>query len=339
MFGIAKIAGLLMIIVGLTAGLSDSRAQSVAEMEQAEALTRAAVGHVNGLIHKNGNAALRNLIRNVKFEVDRTPMPNAFVFHASGNYPKVVISTQMTLLFYYFAELAVLNSTEIPSLMNCTIEYSNYVQDQYGKLRAALFLGGRADAIRSPERYAIGTGGGCSRLLDLYPFPAHLRPMRDWDVTGAVAFVYLHEIGHLARNHVREHEPDLDRMPDELTRRRTFLSYMCRSREAELEADAFAADTLVDLGVATAAMSMSLWLAMVATTGLDPALEQIATHPTGITRQTSVLRRMRSRLEAKGESIDSQMQELIDDYIAFNRRVQQQLPPPPMPDGTRYVCS
>lgn len=333
---LARRATILMALVSGLAG--PGAAQSTDELQQAHDITRFAVDQVSSALRQRSPPALRALAASVELSLNHEPFPNAYAMTSREGRRFIAISSHLTLLFYYFSELNTLNFSRGGGLTACLAEYSADVRSRYARLRTAMMTGRTPQPIVAPERLAPSSTS-CRQLAAIYPLPEEVRQARDRDVIRAVAFVYLHELGHHARGHNVPGEPDLARMPDDLTRQRAFLGYMCRSREAELEADAFAADTLVDIGEAQVLLNTGLWSALGATGSFDPALEQIASHPSGVRRMSETLSRSRSRIRAKGLPISPEIDRLIDDTEALMGRIEALLPPMPLPDGSSYVCN
>ncbi len=304
--------------------------------QQARDITNYTLSVLNESIDKYSSSSLKQLVKSTKVNIDDGVIPNAYSYRA-GNTPHIAISRQLVLLFYYMSELNTLNLQQQGTLSPCLMEYSAAVRQQYAKIVEAFSKGANGTPIMAPEDYAE-TSITCAKLTELYPFPENLKAYRNQEVVSAIGFVYLHEVGHLARGHSPEVSVDFELYPSELLKQKAFLQYMCRSRQQEFEADAFSADTLVDLGFPLSATSVSLWQTFTATSGLDPFTEMISTHPNGYTRYVRVADRVLNRTTAKGLSLPNGMKEVIGEMKTLLKKISDKLPIEPLPDGTQFTC-
>lgn len=326
----------MLFLVFILTAPAFSEAVVVGQDEQARAITSYTINVINQNIASSGPSDVKELVRITKIDMDEGELPNAYSYR-THDASHIGISRNLVLLFYYVAEINVLNNQEHGKLTPCSIEFYNAIRKQYSNINEAFLKGHKSASILAPEDYAK-TSIQCSELTNLYPFPHKLKIARDSEVVNAIGFVYLHELGHLKYKHSPMTPVDFDKIPDELSKQKAFFEYMCQSRHHEEEADNFAADTLVDLGFPFSATSVSLWQTFTATSGLDPSIEVISTHPNGYSRYVNVANRVRNRINAKGLSLPPGMDQLINEMNALLKKISEQLPVQPMVDNKLFSC-
>lgn len=306
-------------------------------VKQASEHAYAAFQRTEYLFRRSGRSDLINVLDGIYFEVDdQTPAINAFAYIDHDGRKKVVVSAQLVLLYYYFAEMFIFDVSQGGRWTPCILQYSNHVRDRYKVVLERALAEQAGPAVEPPEVYAARYGGACRGMERNYPMAENLKPQRNESVSNALGLVILHEIGHHYHQHTAVLDERLDlRIPAHMRR---FLGLMCFSRAKEQQADDFAAKTIVDVGAWRAPVDQTFWAALMATGGLDPDFERGSTHPSPSRREAAVLNAVRSRMAAKGTPIPNQISELIDEFIAFQSKIERELPLTPIPGAQGISC-
>ena len=273
----------------------------------------------------------------IEFHVDeQTPIPSAYADWPNQETGRIVITAQLVLAFYYFAELGLLAATDATIHEDCILRYSQYAREAYRKMFEESLKGQQPRPLLPPERYAVQYGWACRGLENHYPFPERLKENRDRFVTAAVATIYLHELGHHVYQHVRPNSGGLKlSAPENL---REYLQAMCRTREQELRADRFAVHTLIDLGWPDVVFDITIWSTLTGLGDVDPDIERRNTHPSPFRRMGKYFDIARSRLIAKGFPMSEELSVVIDKAIRLQERIERRLPLSPIAGTEGWGC-
>jgi hypothetical protein len=279
-----------------------------------------------------GDAELKALMDKVVVELSYGVIPNAYAYRSMDGVPHVVIERELIYLLYYSSELSILNLQSGGELSGCQNEYMSYISLQYSYIARALLKGEAAEFILAPEDYADNSMS-CHAVKKMYPLSGAFKEVRDRSVVNGLAFIYLHELGHLRFGHSATVSQPMASLP-----RKEFLDLMCKARSLEDQADGFAVDTLVDIGYHNAVLEVPLWIMLTAVSGIDPGSELEADHANGSSRFEKAATRMRSRLAVVGIAVPPMTSDLIDQLSKLIKKIDEQLSVPPMEEGADFAC-
>lgn len=290
--GLALIAALSLF--------SNSFASSKEDLAEARQLLEAQSNEIKKWIDQSGTPELKNASRSVRFIAEDSLFPAPRV----GRYPGsaetyLIIPNQYRLLLVYFEELTMIGVRQ-PELRPCHQAYADYVRAMFVENRKRIFEKKTYQNIDAPEVFALTRTSVCKGLRENYPFPQELRPVRDGLVAVGIRLTYFHELGHIARKHRSINERLLEQTDHPKDRERIFFEVMRRSREQELEADSWAVDQLVRMGVpAQYVFSTSFLSTLLASSGIDCSFEKDDSHPVALNR----VERITSQIEISHRNV------------------------------------
>lgn len=297
-------------------------ASSSADLDAQAAHLRSYVDALRRMIADKGSPEARRADAQVEFVV----VPSTFPFARSGRpggRMRIEMSTQFRLLLVYFEELSLAVGGN-PALGDCEIRYTGMLQRLYADNLSSISSGGPVRDVPAPEVSAVAMRDNCVALQRDLPVKASLRPFRDYQVNDAVAFAYLHELGHLVLGH--KGVTDAIFAPDmsEEERMRAFLSGMKMSRAQEYAADRFAVRELARLGAhPLEVLSPPLNDMFIATSGFDCYTRLGFSHPDPAARMRNVINTIKATTfhPLKQLPHPEDADTLFADFLAFYARV------------------
>lgn len=314
----------LVVLFGflILCGEQEASADWDTDVREARPVTISQVDYLRRFIQQRGSTTLKNLDARVRLSVDEDPIPRAGVSRTATG-ATIYMSAALNNEMRYFSEIAIL-AMQSQVARRCWPVYANYLGSMYRAQNEARSTQRALPKPEPPEVYGR-RAGPCKGLNALYPFPTNLRAGREFEVASGTGFVYLHELGHLALNHVPVRN-SWDTISDRRARECAFRRAASFSRKQEKDADAWAVRKAFDLGIYNLVTPLPLWQFLVQTSSFDQNWEQASTHPSGLHRQTAVMSLFRTEYEKRFGPLSSQWGQVITALAGLARRADQSLP-------------
>lgn len=295
---------------------------------------QAQVGHLQGYVQGlrraiavKGSPEAKQADARVDFVVTDSPFPMAQSGRESSGRMRIEMTTQFRLLLVYFEELTLVAGSA-PELTPCKIEYTGMLAHLYADNLARISANEAVLAVPAPEVFAIATKARCDALEKALPVKPSARGFRDYQVNLAIAFTYLHELGHLVLGHKRVSDDIFSQNMTERERMKAFLEGMKMSRAQEYEADRFAVRELARLGAhPLEVLSPPLNDMFVATSGFDCDMRLGLTHPDPTARMRNIVHTIEVTPFHPQRELPkpADAQAFFDDLLAFYARVDSTL--------------
>lgn len=284
------------------------------DLTESRTETEKAVQRLRQIIADRGSSALRSFDASIVFRSANSIMPNAEASRDASGRRQIVISSGLNLAIAYRAEAAILEADNRNFFGQCAELYYSYLADVSRDIRQRLFQQQPLAGFNGADLFAKQQGPVCQRMAQSYPLSLRIRQIRDAQVADAIAFIYLHELGHHALNHVG-----------------------ASAQDKEVAADCYAVDRAIDLNIPALIWNASLWGYLTIFSGIDTWYEEAGSHPIGPRRQLIALNRFKDRIEARGDRVPIQYDELIRDTRRFMERAERELGRPSGSSG-RTSC-
>lgn len=243
-------------------------------------------------------------------------LPGAMATHGRGE-ASIVVSVEMLKLLYFFAELTVVTgiapSEDVEKMLKCKTEYSTHIRDQIAYVFEGGTPSGQFSTYDAPEEFAT-IGNHCRGVEDYFPLSDEQNNERNILAKNAIAFIVMHETGHVALGH------RISVGTNEIRQ-----SILCASRRVETEADEFSVKRLVRYGGADAVLNNSYWDLSLAVGTIWPANESRSTHPSPSRRMSESKSLSLSEARKLGASIDPKLEDLIQQLLDVQVRIEDEL--------------
>jgi hypothetical protein len=299
-------------------------ASSVKDLNEFRNFTIIDIRNFRVALREQGTSELKSADSGVQFVMEDSLLPLAWVEPGRmGQSTYIRMTPQLPLVMSYLSESSLVEMS-IPSIQSCSQQYRKYLFDVFHENTEQMMKGQSIKDIDSPEAFAVSYGGvckGCEKYFN--PIPQELRPRRDRAVKTSIFFFYCHELGHIAKNHRQPSSIRFLAATDEKQRNQAFLEYMRSSREQETEADQWAIDQMIKMGMSPIDLMVTpAFELMIAYGGIECAFEKISTHPLGVTRMNSILSQIESSHRMKyGRDVPQPMLEIIRGTKTFADKV------------------
>lgn len=284
--------------------------------------THSSINAVRRLVEIRGSAEARAMNSRVNFIVDISLLPYAASIRGvPGGNPKIRFSTQYRIVLAYLTELGALAAID-SEYQVCDRVYGTYLYEQMANnsLRSAQLK--QPLDIESPEDYGTRVGGACSGLQQKMPLNAQAYPFVLSQIHNALAFVYLHELGHLVLGHRGIGDEIFNGLSSQSERMKAFLEANVRSQQQEMAADAWATRELIRIGAtARQIINVPLLRMLLASSGLDCLFREGSSHPMATERFAEIARIVLN----SGVNVSAQEADVYSDLIRFNQKVEKML--------------
>jgi hypothetical protein len=292
---------------------NQAAAASAKDQAEAASVTTQIISLLQKDIAAHGSDNTRKLDKEIKF-ISKTEsgLPDARAWRDKKTGKRYIsINNQLDVILDYYVETAILTARD-NRLEPCHSAYNAYLESYISETaaaKAAIRKGLKVSYpdLLAPEDYAVrGTGpfffNPCAPLAQMYPpFPREFKAQRDSQVAGAIAMIYLHELGHHAKGHVdqRKHSWDTSKLRDVAVTAEDLKA----ERRIESEADLWSVDTAFELGTENTVVNTGIFMFLTLSSGLDTNSELQMDHPLGLRRQYEMLEHYRSKLLSTGKPV------------------------------------
>lgn len=274
----------------------------------------------------SGDLEIAKLLQHPTVSIDwDSKLPGASATHGRGN-ASVEVSVEMIKLLYFFADLRSIGSKisvgNMERYHQCQIEYSSHIRNQVAAIFEGKTLSSEFSTYDAPEEFAKFSHF-CKGIEKHLPVSGTQNDFRNQLVGNAIAFIVMHEIGHIVQKH------RLSVKPTEVRR-----SMLCASRTNEKESDEFAVRKLVSYGAPAAVHTNSYWDLGVSVGSIFPSSEARSTHPSPSRRMVESIELSIKQGRRLGIKMDPRWLDVLDQLIELQSRIDSELA-----DEKDYVIS
>jgi hypothetical protein len=302
---------------------------SETEVRDFEIVTISNIREARSWIRKAGTPEAQEADSKVKLAVNSSLMLSPYVkSDVDEKIYEIVFPTQLSILVSYLSETDVV-VFESQEYLPCREEYGRYLRNTQVINSDQFVKGAALQDYMAPELFFASLGSiHCKPLAKLFPIKEQLKPLRNSSLISSIYFMYFHELGHIAKQHKPSFPESLSSrsMPNEKDKQ-SILKAMLKSREQEAEADNWAVDNLIEMGVApNILLSTTLFQVLLVSSGLDCIMEPISSHPFAVARLSNIMTRIEYAAERKyNQKLPTQFKKLITDIRNYNNKVEMKL--------------
>jgi len=305
---------------------SSALAYQEQDLKASEQVSTQLVRDVKDWISKSGTSETKAADTSAHFAVDHSMMPGIWVLQASGSRYEIRATRPFHLVLTYLADTDAITFRQ-QKYLACKQVYDQYLHDVFRDNAKSSLRGDPLKEVSAPEIFSATSSGLCREFGKLFPIPQELRDNRNQSANNAFVFFYFHELGHISK---RRRLPDATTFfsaTNKAAKDRAFLEYMKRSRQQENEADEWAVNQLIEMGLQPQHLfNLPILGILLASTGIDCATESISTHSFAITRMVNILKTVQTSSEKKYKrELPKEMKNAINDFEVFGRKVSEKL--------------
>lgn len=265
----------------------------------------------------SGDRRLATLLSQPTVSLDwEAKLPGATARHGNGA-QAVTLTAELIKLMYFFADLSII-ADSVPTsvtekILKCKTEYQEHIRNQLYHVFLGRELVSQFSTYDSPEEFAE-FGKYCRGIEMFFPVVEELKPQRDMLVSNGIAFIIMHEVGHIVIGHTTSAKPDEVRQ-----------SILCSSRRQEREADEFAVVGLVRFGIPEAVTSNAYWDVSLSIALVSPRAEYASTHPSPSRRWSEAINLSVKEARRLGGKLDPRLIDLAQQAMRLQKRIEIKL--------------
>lgn len=213
------------------------------------------------------------------------------------------------------------------SFGDCIEQYFRHTNYQYGQLRTGLMDGTTLPDFPNSLEYAKDSRRFCHDLNTYDSIPLEWEQDRNDILAGTLAYIYLHELGHIALQH---DALNAERLGKEEDAPALFTETTRRTREQELAADQWAIDRMFELRLDGIMLAGPFWTAvLMSSDGLDLWTDPLGTPEDGIKRLNAAMDRFRENAIARDGRVSPEKETSYENTLYIMRFIEQSFLPAP----------